>query len=185
MKLKEIAAISGKPGLYKILKSTPKGVIVETLDEQKKRSSMGISHRVSLLKEISIYTTDEEGVILLEQALYNIHQKYNGEIPVHKKSEESELISFMEEIIPQYDRNRVFMSDMKKLVSWYGIIFQFSPETFDTLLVVDEEEEESKKETEVKKGKKADNPGQKPVNNRAEKPSAAKATKTSAKPKAK
>jgi hypothetical protein len=74
MKLKEIAAISGKPGLYKILKSTPKGVIVETLDEQKKRSSIGISHRVSILKEISIYTTSEEGIVTLEQALHDIHQ---------------------------------------------------------------------------------------------------------------
>jgi hypothetical protein len=148
MKLKEIAAISGKPGLYKILKSTPKGVIVETLDEQKKRSSIGISHRVSILKEISIYTTSEEGIVTLEQALHDIHQKYAGELPVHKKSEEKELREFLAEIISDYDRERVFISDMKKLVSWYAVVYQFSPETFETLLKEDEEEEN--KEEEVK-----------------------------------
>lgn len=140
MELKEIAAISGKPGLYKILKSTPKGVIVETLDAQKKRLSIGINHRVSILKEISIYTTTEEGTESLEQALHNIHQRYNGELPVHKKSEEKELRVFMQEIVPDYDEDRVFHADMKKLVSWYSILFEFIPEIFDNLLKEENQE---------------------------------------------
>ncbi len=140
MELKEIAAISGKPGLYKILKSTPKGVIVETIDAQKKRLSVGINHRVSILKEISIYTTTEEGTESLEQALHDIHELYKGELPVHKKSEEDKLRTFMKEIVPAYDEDRVLHADMKKLVSWYSILFEFIPEIFDNLLKEDKQE---------------------------------------------
>ncbi len=157
MELKEIAAISGKPGLYKILKSTPKGVIVETLDAQKKRLSVGINHRVSILKEISIYTTTEEGTESLAQALHNIHQLYKGEIPVDKKSEEKELRVFMKEIVPEYDIDRVFYADMKKLVSWYSILFEFVPEIFDNLLTTENPESEATTEEENPEAAVAEN----------------------------
>ncbi|NJL15098.1 MAG: DUF5606 domain-containing protein, partial [Microscillaceae bacterium] len=146
MDLKEIAAIAGKPGLYKILKAMTHGVIVETLDEQKKRMSIGASHRVSVLKEVSIYTTDQEGSAPLAQVLKNIRAVYPEMIPLDKQSSGADYEQFMAQVLPDFDREKVYTSDMKKLVKWYNTLVQFSPETFDTL----NEPEVSEGEEEIK-----------------------------------
>ncbi len=144
MDLKKIAAIAGKPGLYKILKPTRTGVVVESLDEKKKKMAVSSAQRVSVLKEVSIYTTDQEGSIILTEVLDRIYKQYPDGLPFTNKSSEEELRDFLEEIVPEYDRERVYHSDMKKLVSWYNTIQKFTPETLETLL--QEEEEEEKQE---------------------------------------
>ncbi len=123
--LKQIAAIAGMSGLYRIVKPTRTGVIVESLEETPKSVVAQARHRMSLLDEISIYTTTEEGTISLAEAFDRIHSKYGDELPVGAKPENSALVSFMEEIIPDYDEERVYVSDMKKLVSWYAIVNKF------------------------------------------------------------
>ncbi|MDX2305328.1 MAG: DUF5606 domain-containing protein [Microscillaceae bacterium] len=138
LKLKEIAAISGKPGLFKIVKPTRAGVIVESLDEKKTKLSVGAAHRVSILKEVSIYTNDQEGAIALEEVLHRIYEHYQGALPFDNKSEKDELTEFMEKVLPDYDRDKVYVSDMKKLVSWYNTIHQYSPLTLQYLLREDE-----------------------------------------------
>lgn len=133
MDLKEIAAISGKGGLFKVLKPTRAGVILESLDEQKTRSVAGPQSRVSLLKEISIYTTDAEGSVPLEDVFRKIHAQYGeNPLPVDGKSDADELGDFMAEVLPEYDRDRVYPSDMKKLVIWYVILVNHLPEFFQT-----------------------------------------------------
>jgi hypothetical protein len=131
MDLKEIAAISGKGGLYRVMKPTRAGVILESLDEQKTRSVAGPQSRVSLLKEISIYTTDAEGSVPLEDVFRKIYEKYGeNALPVESKSDADALGDFMGEVLPEYDRDRVYPSDMKKLVIWYNILVNHLPEFF-------------------------------------------------------
>ncbi len=133
MDLKEIAAISGKSGLFRVLKPTRAGVILESLDEQRTRSVAGPQSRVSLLKEISIYTTDAEGSVPLEEVFRKIYAKYGDQpLPVDNKADADALGDFVGEVLPEYDRDRVYPSDMKKLVLWYTLLVNHLPEFFQT-----------------------------------------------------
>ncbi len=133
MDLKEIAAISGKSGLFRVLKPTRAGVILESLDEQRTRSVAGPQSRVSLLKEISIYTTDAEGSVPLEEVFRKIYAKYGDQpLPVDNKADTDALGDFVGEVLPEYDRDRVYPSDMKKLVLWYTLLVNHLPEFFQT-----------------------------------------------------
>lgn len=130
MELKDIASIAGKSGLFKVLKPTRTGVILESLDEEKKKSIVGANARVSLLKEISIYTTSADSSLMLETVFDTIYKKHKEEIPVSSKSDSSELESFLASIVPNYDTERVYLSDIKKLVSWYSSLSKYAPELF-------------------------------------------------------
>ncbi|QHT65735.1 hypothetical protein GXP67_03160 [Rhodocytophaga rosea] len=131
MELKEVATISGKGGLFKVVKPTRTGVILESLDAQKSRVVAGTQHRVSLLKEISIYTTGKESSVPLEEVLMSIHEKYGKDIPANAKSSTNELADFIESVVPNYDTERVYTSDIKKLVNWYSILAAHAPELFE------------------------------------------------------
>ena len=180
LKLKEIAAISGKPGLFKIVKPTRTGVIVESLDEKKTKLSVGAAHRVSILKEVSIYTNDQEGAIALEEVLHRIYENYKGAVPFDSSTEKQELVDFMEKILPDYDRDKVYVSDMKKLVSWYNVIHDYSPITLEYLLREDEldnipdpdpepEEDKSDEKTEKKINPKLRTKAKKPKSSKKSK----------------
>ena len=150
MDLKEIATVSGKGGLFKVVKPTRTGVILESLDEQKSRLVAGAQHRISLLKEISIYTTGKDSSVALEDVLAAIFAKYGKEIPVQAKASTEQLASFIEEVVPNYDKERVYTSDIKKLVTWYGILSTYAPE----LLQKKETAENKESENEAEEGKK-------------------------------
>ncbi len=141
MKLKDIASVAGKPGLYRVLKPTRSGMIVETLDASSKKTVMNATHRVSILQEISIYTTDAEESVDLGAVLKSVHEQYKGKEAKVEKDAES-LAKFMAEVLPNYDTERVYTSDIKKLVAWYNILIQFAPDAFEE----EEEKEEEKKE---------------------------------------
>lgn len=143
MDLKEIASISGKGGLFKIVKPTRSGVIVESLDEKAARMVATASHRISVLKEISIYTTDAEGSAPLEQVFHTIHKEFGEDPGIDGSSSSEELKAFLQHILPEYDRERVYVSDIKKLVAWYKILLQYAP---DALKPAPEEKEKSAKE---------------------------------------
>ncbi|WP_345244806.1 DUF5606 domain-containing protein [Nibrella saemangeumensis] len=129
--LKQIANIAGHSGLYRILKPSRSGVIVETLDEKKEKTMMGPSARVSILHDISVYvdTTDES--MPLGEVFMAIADKFGDELPVNAKSANDELTDFMEEALPDYDRERVRPNDIKKIVSWYSILRKNAPEVFE------------------------------------------------------
>jgi len=130
MDLKDIAAVSGKSGLYKVLKPTRNGVILESIDEQKTKFIANANTRVSLLKEISIYTDGKETSVPLEDVFSRIYEKYGKTIDVTGKSSPADLQKFVESVIPDYDREKVYQSDMKKLVVWYTTISTYFPERF-------------------------------------------------------
>lgn len=157
MELKEIVTVSGKGGLFKVVKPTRTGMILESLDKQKTRLIAGPQHRLSLLSEISVYTNNSEGSTPLQDVLYVLQESYGkNTLPVSGKSEPAELLSFMEKAVPDYDRDRVYVSDVKKLVNWYGILQEFAPEILEK--PVAEPTEESTEEAKPKKAKKQDTP---------------------------
>lgn len=128
MELKDIASISGKGGLYKILKPGKAGVVLESLDESKSKIVVGADSRVSLLEEISMYTLTKEGSTPLRVILKKIYADFGDDPGVDGNSDPSELKAFMKSILPEYDEDRVYTSDIKKLVKWYGLILKHAPE---------------------------------------------------------
>jgi hypothetical protein len=153
--LSEVASISGKGGLYKVLKPGRTGVILESLDEKKIRLVTNPNHKVSILAEISVYTNTEEGAVPLEDLFKRIYKEFGDDPGVDSKSSNEEFMSFLEYILPEYDTTRVYPSDVKKLVNWYGILLREAPE----LLKQDKKQDEKKKsssEDTNEKNKKAD-----------------------------
>lgn len=148
MELKDIAAISGKSGLYKILKPTRSGVIVESMDVHKKKMVVGGNARVSVLKDVSIYTTDSEGSMPLEEVLYKIKKEFGDDPGVESTSSSDELEAFMKHVLPNYDAERVYPSDMKKLVMWYHILQKEAPE------ILEKKEETTEKKAKTEKEEK-------------------------------
>lgn len=128
MTLSDIATIAGKSTLFKVLKPGKAGVILESLDEAKAKLVATASHKLSILSEISIYTTSKEGTVPLEEVLKRIHSTYGNDLGLDAEADGSELKSFLKSVVSDYDENRVYVSDMKKLVKWYGMLLQHAPE---------------------------------------------------------
>jgi len=130
MKLSEIASLSGKGSLFKVLAPTKSGVVLESLDEAKTKLVASASSRISLLHEISIYTTTKEGTVPLEQVLKKINKDFGNDLGVDANSDNAELKAFMKSVVPEFDEERVYVSDLKKLVKWYGQLQKYAPEVF-------------------------------------------------------
>jgi len=143
MNFKDIATVSGKPGLYKVLKPSRTGVILESLDAKKGKLVAGMSQRVSILSDISIYTLTEEGAEPLESVMKKIEAEFAGDLGLDANPDDTELRAFMKHILPDVDEDRVYTSDIKKLISWYKIIRTQTPEVL-------QESAESSEETEEK-----------------------------------
>ena len=125
--LQELAAISGMPGLYRLVRAARHGVLVESLDEKATRTLAPARNKVSLLSEISIYTQDADETVPLTEVFERIYQQHGASLAVTAKSSESELTDFLAGVIPDYDRDRVYLSDIRKLASWYGIVSKHRP----------------------------------------------------------
>ena len=120
MKLKGIIAISGKPGLYKILSHAKNGVIVESVPEGK-RTMASLNSTMSSLDDISMYTQNEE--LALREIMRRIAEKEdNGPAPDAKTSSDAQLKEYFEAIVPDYDRERVYPSHIRKLFHWYNLL---------------------------------------------------------------
>ena len=121
--LRTILSIAGKPGLYRLLSQGKNMLIVETLDAAKKRVPVYASDKVTSLGDISMYTDEED--IPLSRVLELLKVKENG-APVssidYKKSILAELQDFFAQVLPNFDRDRVYASDIKKLIQWYNIL---------------------------------------------------------------
>ena len=128
MTLADIATLSGKGGLYKVVAPSKSGVILESLDETKTKIVATASNKLSLLHEISIYTTSKEGTVPLEDVLKKIHSEFGNDLGVDGDSDGAELKSFMKAVVSDFDENRVYVSDIKKLIKWYGVISKYAPE---------------------------------------------------------
>lgn len=117
MNLKDLLAISGKPGLYKSIGQNKNSLIVESLIDGKKLP-VYTAHKISALEDISIYTYDAD--IPLAEVFTAIYEKENGGEAIHHKSSGNELKAYMEEVLPDYDEDRVYTSDLKKIFNWYN-----------------------------------------------------------------
>jgi hypothetical protein len=119
MNLEKILSIAGKPGLYALKVQTRSGYIAESLLDGKK-ITVGLKVNVSILSEISIYTYNEEKP--LSEVMRNIAIKENEGPTISHKEENATLISYFTEILPEYDSERVYPSDIKKVLNWYNLL---------------------------------------------------------------
>ncbi len=120
MSLDKILSIGGKPGLYKLLTQTRSGFVAESLLDGKK-ITVGFKNNVSVLSEIAIYTLEEE--VPLREVFLSIQKKEDGgKTSVGHKDDKLKLEEYFFEILPNYDEDRVYMSDIKKVVQWYNIL---------------------------------------------------------------
>ncbi|MBA4302414.1 MAG: hypothetical protein C0433_20265 [Cyclobacterium sp.] len=150
MNFKDIATVAGKPGLYKILKPTRSGVVLESMDEKKAKLVAGMAQRVSVLSDISIYTLTEEGAEPLESVMKKIEAEYQGDLGLDSNADDSELRAFLKSVLPEFDMARVYTSDIKKLVSWYKLIRAVAPEVLQ-----ESKDEETESKSEESEGKEA------------------------------
>lgn len=119
MNLTGIISIAGKPGLFKVVAQGKNNLIVESLEDGKKIPAY-TSDRVSALEDISIYTYDEDAsLVSIFDAIYS---KQNGELAPSHKEDKNVLINYLLEILPNYDQERVYFSDIKKIFQWYNLL---------------------------------------------------------------
>lgn len=128
MTLDDVATISGKGGLFKVFKPAKSGVILESMDEAKTKLVATANHKLSILSEISIYTTTKEGTVALVDVLKKIHASFGNDLGLDNDADGSELKSFLKSVLPEYDEDRVYVSDIKKLVKWYSVLMKYAPE---------------------------------------------------------
>ncbi len=138
MALKDIMAISGQPGLFKFISQGRNGIIVESMIDGK-RTHISSSAKVSALSDIAIYTNDAEKP--LREVLELIKNKENGAPTISHKASNDELKTFFTQLLPDYNDQRVYTSDIKKVVTWYNLLQGLGMLDFS-------EEEETEKEPE-------------------------------------
>jgi hypothetical protein len=120
MSLEKILSIGGKPGLYKLVTQTRSGFVAESLLDGKK-ITVGLRSNVSVLSEIAIYTLDEE--LPLREVFQKIQVKEKGgKTSTPHKSEKIQLEEYFFEVLPNYDEDRVYPSDIKKVIQWYNLL---------------------------------------------------------------
>ncbi len=147
MDLSKVLSISGKPGLFLMVGEAKNNLIVESLIDGKKTPSFA-HDRVSTLKEISVYTDTED--IPLEDVFKNIYDHTEGKaVASPKKASSEELKSLFEAVLPDYDKDAVYVSDIKKIFSWYNLLLEKG-------LIVFEEEKEEPKEVDQDSEEKSD-----------------------------
>jgi len=124
MKLEGIIAVTGKPGLFKVIGQTKNGVILESLDSGK-RMALNSTSKMSALQDIAIYTHTNE--VPLVEVFDKIRIKENGSEAISHKSSAHELLNYFKEILEDFDDERVYPSDIKKVILWYNLLQKFGP----------------------------------------------------------
>lgn len=132
----DVVAITGQPGLFRLLKSNDNAIVVESLEAKPKRQLVKGNMMVSKLTDVSIYT--EEDSEPLASVLLMMKTKHGAELPITKKSSNADLMDFLRKVLPGYDDEKVYPSNVKKLVTWYNILIR---EDVDFTLPEEEEGE--------------------------------------------
>lgn len=117
--LKGILSISGQPGLYKLVAEAKNNIVVESLDNNKRMPVYSTS-KVSALEDIAIFTTKED--LPLKEVFKAISEKENGGAAISPKSSDKDLKSYFQVVVPDFDKERVYASDIKKVLNWYNIL---------------------------------------------------------------
>jgi thioester reductase-like protein len=145
MIIQEIIAIAGKPGLFRILTTGRNNLVVESMTDGK-RMSIAASSRVSSLGDITMYTTDED--IHLRDVLHRIHEHTGGKEGVSHKADHSEIRAFIDAIVPELDHDRVYNSDLKKLVQWFNLLAQKNAFPLESQHEIEEAESQAAEQAE-------------------------------------
>ena len=129
--LQTILSIAGKPGLYKLVSRGKSNLIVESLDETHKRQPAFATDRVTSLADIAMFTDSED--VPLGEILIKLRDKENGEVASlnWRKASAKELQAYFGEVLPNFDRDRVHNSDIKKLLQWYEILVKAGETNFE------------------------------------------------------
>lgn len=172
MNLTGIISISGKPGLYRVIAQSKNSIIVESLDNNKRVPAYA-TDRISAIEDISIYTYEDD--IPLKDVFASIYSKENGQNTISHKEDVKKLEDYLAGILPDYDRERVYPSDIRKIFQWYNMLNEKG------LIKMEEEESETvlaeeAPKTEEKPKKTAKTPAKKETS-KEEKPKAEKAPK--------
>lgn len=117
--LKGILSISGQPGLYKLVAEAKNNIVVESLDTNKRMPVYSTS-KVSALEDIAIFTTKED--LPLKEVFKAISDKENGGAAISPKSPDKDLKDYFRAVVPDFDKDRVYVSDIKKVLNWYNIL---------------------------------------------------------------
>ena len=149
MDLKGILSIGGYSGLYKLIKQTKNGFVVESLTDKKRMQAFATS-KISTLEDIAIYT--ENGEVSLKDVFKKIYEQEGQKATISHKSSADELKKLFESVLPDYDRDRVYVSDIKKVVSWYNQLVALN--MIDLEEDKQEEDEAENKENVTDKGDK-------------------------------
>ncbi|HSH52071.1 MAG TPA: DUF5606 domain-containing protein [Bacteroidales bacterium] len=168
--LKDILSISGHGGLFKFISQGRHGIIVESL-ETKKRMNASATARISALEDITIFTDTED--IALKDIFKAIYKKENEGEAIPHKSSADELKNYFAEILPDYDRDRVYVSDIKKVVQWYNQLHKLKMLNFEE----EEEKTDDEKEQTADKDKTESKEEMKKVEEKKDEPKAEKKTK--------
>ncbi|WP_282049655.1 DUF5606 domain-containing protein [Maribacter aquivivus] len=140
MGLEKILSVAGKPGLYKLITQTRTGFVAESLLDGK-RVTVSLRSSVSVLSEIAIYTLEEE--VPLRDVFKKIQEKENGgKTSIGHKEEKIKLEEYFFEVLPDYDEDRVYVSDIKKVIQWYNILTENKITDFSSEEVESEEASE-------------------------------------------
>jgi len=140
MSLDKILSIGGRPGLFKLLTQTRTGFVAESLVDGKK-ITVGFRSNVSVLSEIAVYTLEEE--LPLRAVFAKIQEKEKGgKTAIPHKSEKIKLEEYFFEVLPNYDEDRVYASDIKKIIQWYNLLHENEFTDFSELDEEDHNEEE-------------------------------------------
>ena len=151
--LETILSIAGKPGLYKLVSRAKMNLIVETIDEKKKRMPTFATDRVTSLSDISMFTEGED--VPLYEVLVKVREKEEGKVASldWRKASAKQLQDYFAEVLPDFDRDRVHNSDIKKLLQWYDILINAGVSNFEEILkpAGEEETDESQENKEEEK----------------------------------
>lgn len=169
MIIQEIIAIAGKPGLYRILVTNRSNLVVESMLDRKRLSIPGTS-RISSLADITMYTTDED--VLLMDVLNRMNEHVGSNDAPDVKGDAQATRDFVDEVIPELDHERVYNSDLKKLVQWFTILKE--NDAFPLEQEAEEEEEASKAEAPKAEAPKAEEKAEEPKKKAAKKKAAKK-----------
>ena len=121
MDLSKILSITGKNGLFKVVSQTKNAVIVESLNDNKRFPAFG-HDKMRSLEEISVFTTGDD--LALKEVFRKFYEKLEGKAAIDHKSDNSALKKFFLEMVPEFDQDRVYVSDIKKMVSWYNTLLE-------------------------------------------------------------
>jgi hypothetical protein len=143
MSIQKILAISGKPGLYELKVQTRTGFVAESLLDGK-RITVSMRSNVSLLSEIAVYTYSEE--VRLAEVFKAIATKENNEATISHKEDDAKLKAYFREILPEFDEDRVYTSDIKKIFNWYNLLQPKGIVTLEELSKVEEKQTEESAE---------------------------------------